>query len=120
MKHLMDGAQAEVLAKQYLESQGLHTVTTNYRCRFGEIDIIMNDQSQLVFIEVRFRKKQLYGSALHSIDWRKQQRIVRSASCFLQTHHTTAHDTCRFDVIAIGPSLANHHIDWVRSAFDGW
>ena len=117
MKHLIAGAQAEILAKRFLESQGLRTVTTNYRCRYGEIDIIMYDQSQLVFIEVRFRKQQLYGSAADSVNLHKQQRIARSASCFLQSHRHR-YSSCRFDVIAMGPALIMHDIEWLRSAFE--
>jgi putative endonuclease len=116
MNHLITGVQAEILAKQFLESQGLRTVATNFYSRYGEIDIIMYDQSQLVFIEVRFRQQNHYGNAANSIDHQKQQRIVRSANVFLLSHDEP-YSSCRFDVVAMGPTLATHHIEWLQSAF---
>jgi putative endonuclease len=66
------GVQAEILAAQYLQQRGLKLVTQNYRGRFGEIDLIMQDGASLVFIEVRLRRNANFGGAAASIDPPKQ------------------------------------------------
>ncbi len=85
----------------------------NYRCRHGEIDLIMRDGDSLVFIEVRYRRSGLFGGALASIDVHKQRKLISTASYYLQTRkHACA---ARFDVVGID---GNNQIDWVQNAFD--
>ncbi|MDH5357823.1 MAG: YraN family protein [Gammaproteobacteria bacterium] len=74
------GAQAEQMALTYLEQQGLSVIDQNYHSRRAEIDLIMVDKDTLVFIEVRFRKSEKYGSALESVNYQKQTRIIRTAT----------------------------------------
>ena len=68
MNTLGKGTIAENKARQYLEKHGLKFVEKNYRCRNGEIDLVMQDKNELVFVEVRYRKNDSYGSALDTID----------------------------------------------------
>jgi putative endonuclease len=106
------GARAEQLAAQYLQQQGLKPVAQNYRGRFGEIDLIMQDGATLVFVEVRLRRNAGFGGAAASIDARKQQRIVRTAQQYLATlAHTPP---CRFDAVLMGES----GVEWLRNAFE--
>jgi putative endonuclease len=106
---------AERLAQRYLEEAGLKCVARNFRCRMGEIDLIMQDGSCLVFVEVRLRKHREFGGAAASIDRQKQQRIVKTAQRYLATlAHTPP---CRFDVVLLD-ALEDARIDWIRSAFD--
>jgi putative endonuclease len=79
----MIGAQAEIWAARHLQHHGLKPIAQNYRGRFGEIDLIMQDGPSLVFIEVRLRRNQDFGGAAASIDSRKQQRIIRTAQQYL-------------------------------------
>ncbi|MCW9022255.1 MAG: YraN family protein, partial [Sedimenticola sp.] len=77
------GNEAEQLAQRYLEQRGLRTLERNYRCKMGEIDIIMKDQDSLVFVEVRYRKQNAFGSAAESVTTTKQKKIIRAAYHYL-------------------------------------
>ncbi len=107
------GAAAEDRAAELLQREGLRLVERNFRCRLGEIDLIMQDGADLVFVEVRSRSRPGYGSALESIGPRKRERVVRAAALYLQSHPAAARGNCRFDVVAIdGPRM-----QWLRGAF---
>jgi putative endonuclease len=106
------GGEKEQLACRYLESQGLRLVARNHRCRHGEIDLVMRDADTLVFVEVRYRRSQRFGSAAESVDAHKQRRLAAAAGHYLQGHPCPL--PCRFDVLAIG---AADGIDWIRNAF---
>ena len=91
MKTSIDkGNHYEKLAKRYLEQQGLLWQQSNYRTRLGEIDLIMQDKQQLVFVEVRFRRHSQYGSGADTITHQKQQRIIKAAQHFLQAQSNKA------------------------------
>ena len=111
------GNAAENLALEHLQSQGLELLTRNYRCRQGEIDLIMQDHSGLVFVEVRYRAGNSHGGALQSVDFRKQSKIILAALHYLQHHPAPA----RFDVIGVSGDLSGKgdlaRIDWIRNAF---
>lgn len=110
------GEEAERLAQRYLEQRGLTLVTRNYRCRRGEIDLIMRDGNFLVFIEVRYRKNAVYGSALESVTRKKQRRLLLAANYYLQNERLSEDILCRFDVIsALGQY--NPEINWIKNAF---
>jgi putative endonuclease len=108
------GEEAEQAALHYLEKQGLSLITRNYRCRQGEIDLIMTDGNQLAFIEVRYRKNSLFGSAAESVTTSKQRRIAAAASHYLISHGDNR--SCRFDVVAIAGDHRNG-IEWIQNAF---
>jgi putative endonuclease len=106
---------AEELACGYLLQQGLRLLRRNYRCRRGEIDLILQDTDTLVFVEVRYRRQGRFGSAAESVDWHKQARLTACARHYLQARPQAARAACRFDVVAIdGP---DHTINWIRNAF---
>jgi len=110
------GSQAENLALQHLEQQGLNLVKRNYHCRGGEIDLIMMDNLALVFVEVRYRKTATFGSAIESVNQAKQKRIIHTAQQFLQ-QQPPPHTICRFDVVAISPKQHTFEITWLKDAF---
>jgi putative endonuclease len=111
------GRDYERVAEQYLQQHGVAVVTRNFLCKLGEIDLIGFDDETLVFIEVRYRGQTSHGSALESISFRKQQKILRTASLYLQLNKLW-HLNTRFDVIAIGPGADGRpEIEWIRSAF---
>ncbi|MEM7358593.1 MAG: YraN family protein [Pseudomonadota bacterium] len=110
------GSHAEKLAVKYLAKHGLKIHKSNFRCRFGEIDLIMLDEEYLVFVEVRYRKHQSFGGALESVDGKKQQKLRRTAEYFLLTYKRT--DTpCRFDILCVDGSLTDPFYNWVKNAF---
>ena len=106
------GNHAEQRASEYLCRHGLTPITRNYRCRGGEIDLVMRDKQATVFVEVRYRRSDCFGSALESVDARKQRRLITAAQHFLLTHKSNA--CCRFDVVGIG---GDGEINWIRNAF---
>jgi len=110
------GQQAELLACQFLQQHQLKLIIKNYHCQRGEIDLIMSDNKTLVFIEVRYRKNDKFGSALESVNYTKQAKIIITAKHYLQ-HHTQAFSGYRFDVIAISPTQQADQIIWVKDAF---
>ncbi len=114
----MKGKQAEELACLYLQKQHLKLITQNYHCRRGEIDLIMQDQHTLVFVEVRYRKNARFGSALESVDHRKQAKIITTAEHYLLQNKQPYSDY-RFDIVAIMPSpnKVDPEITWLKNAF---
>ncbi len=117
-KHLLTGEAAEQDACQYLIKQGLKLVSKNYRSKFGEIDIIMQDQQSLVFVEVRYRKHNQFGSGAESITAAKQKKLLKTANYYLQQHPQASQFPCRFDVISMSAdsTSASSKIDWIKDA----
>ena len=110
------GAAGEQQAAHYLSAQGLTLLQRNWRCRLGEIDLVMLDRDTLVFVEVRLRRSQAFGGAAASVDARKQARLIRAAEQFLQQHPALARLACRFDVVALD---GEQPPDWLQGAFTG-
>ena len=109
------GAQAEQWAVRYLQQHGLKLVAQNYRSRFGEIDLIMQDGTSLVFVEVRLRRNANFGGAAASIDANKQQRIIRTAHQYLAGLARTP--PCRFDALLLD-DMKGENVQWLKNAFD--
>jgi putative endonuclease len=106
-----DAAEARVL--EFLAGQGLLPVARNVSSKLGEIDLIMRDRDELVFVEVRARARADYGGAAASVGWTKQQRLRREAQRWLSSTYGDRWPACRFDVCAVQP----RGIDWIRGAF---
>jgi putative endonuclease len=110
------GRWAEKTAERWLKSRGLTLIQRNYRCRYGELDLIMQDRTTLVVVEVRARAAAEFLPPALSIDHRKQSKIIRATECFLQRYPRYADNAVRFDVIALTGETVNS-IEWMRSAF---
>jgi putative endonuclease len=115
--HLRRGNSAETLAENHLIKQGLIAIESNYRCKAGEIDLLMQESDTLVFIEVRYRSNPFFGTAAESITPKKIQRIRKTAEHFLLTHKQYAHLFIRFDVIAISAQTGTQELLWIKDAF---
>lgn len=111
----MIGAKAEKIAERYLLNQGLKRQTQNFHCRFGEIDLIMQEKNTLVFIEVRCRKENAQVSASESISLAKIKKIRKTAEHYLLGFDIVPE--CRFDVVAITYCAKEYRIDWIKNAF---
>lgn len=110
------GSLAEELALKHLRTHGLKLVTRNYRCRAGEIDLVMLDGVTLALIEVRYRSSSEFGGAAASVTPQKRKRLILAAKQLLVTRTELRRYAARFDVVAIGgPSSGN--IEWIRAAF---
>lgn len=108
----VEGDAGEERALRYLEKQGLKLVERNFRCKGGEIDLIMQDGGMLAFVEVRKRAGAGFGGAAASITARKQARLVIAAQTFLQRYRMPP--ACRFDVVAID----GDQMEWLRNAIE--
>ena len=115
--HLRTGQDSEFAARAWLEAQNLQHIASNYRCRLGELDLIMQDRQCLVIVEVRYRRTAHYGGALGSITRNKQKRIARAAQHFLQTNPKLRHRPLRFDVIAVSGTGGKFSFEWRKQAF---
>lgn len=113
------GDAAETKALTWLQRQGLNLVQRNYRCRQGEIDLIMRDGEFLVFIEVRQRTQATHGAASETVTLRKQRRLIMAARHFIVNHNISADQCMRFDVIGLGPHKESGAVDWIPNAFSG-
>ena len=93
------GAWGEAQAAAYLQKKRYRLITANYRCRFGEIDLIVSNRKHLVFVEVKLRKNDQFASAHEFVDSYKQQRLRTTAELYLSQNPTNLQP--RFDVIEI-------------------
>jgi putative endonuclease len=105
------GKAAEDKALDYLQHQGLQLIQRNFRCKVGEIDLIMQQGAIVAFVEVKYRQDKTFGGALFSISTRQQQRIIRAASLYLARFAPDSQ--ARFDVIAVD----NDNLQWLPNAF---
>ena len=109
------GDAAEQYALAYLKQQGLTLITQNYHCRQGEIDLIMQTNETVVFVEVRLRKNNRFGSATESVTHAKQQKLIKTANHFLTTSNRHQ-QPCRFDVVGLTGNTFDK-IEWIQDAF---
>jgi len=109
------GKQIENKACEYLRKQGLKLVEKNYACRSGEIDLIMQDEQTLVFVEVRYRASNDYGSALDSVDQHKIKKLISAANHYIAAKQID--QPMRFDVIGFDASLKPN---WISNAFSAF
>ncbi len=107
------GAAAEEAAAQFLASRGLKLLQRNYRCRFGEIDLILSEGRTLVFVEVRYRRSKSFGSAAESITAAKRGKLLKAARHYMAEHRRFP--ACRFDAVLMDGD--NGSVEWVLNAF---
>ncbi|MCW8933322.1 MAG: YraN family protein [Gammaproteobacteria bacterium] len=109
------GKTCENFALNYLTKNGLKLIEKNFNSRYGEIDLIMQHQNAVVFIEVRYRKNEDYGGAKASVTPTKQNKIQKTALYYMQKKGREMN--ARFDVIAISGEYSNLTIEWIKNAF---
>lgn len=108
------GAHYEQAAARYLEQQGYRIIESNFRCRYGEIDLVAREGAYLVFVEVKYRKDTGAGEPLEAVDYRKQRQISRTAFFYLLCRGYGEDTPCRFDVAAI----LGEEMRVIKNAFD--
>ena len=97
------GEIGEELARHHLEAKGYRVVATNYRCRWGEVDLIAKDGLEWVFVEVRTRRSGTYGVPEESLTETKKQHLALAAQDYLhETGQSSADTQWRIDLVAIG------------------
>lgn len=115
----LSGAWGEALAAEYLRKKRYRIVASGYRCRFGEIDLIVQNRTHLVFVEVKLRKNPNFAQAREYVDHKKQEKLRLTASMYLSQNPTEL--LSRFDVIEIyapqGTATARPEICHMEDAF---
>jgi putative endonuclease len=112
------GAGGEEIALAYLKKNRYTIVATNYRCRYGEIDIIARDRNRtLCFIEVKTRTSGSHGLPQEAVTPRKQGQISRAALEFIQRHRLE-NTPARFDVVAVSLRDSGHTVELIQNAFE--
>ena len=111
------GAAVEAAAREHLLQAGLRMVAANANYRCGELDLVMLDDTTLVFIEVRYRGDDRFGGGAASVDFRKQRKLVRAAQLFLLRNRRYADSPCRFDVVEADGDPDAPRLNWLRDAF---
>ncbi len=113
------GQEGERLAARFLEDQGFRILDRNYRNRLGEIDIVAEDKGVIVFVEVRTLKASAGHSPEETIQWKKQQRISRTAQAYIQ-YKRLEDRPARFDVIAVTFDGTRSALRHIPDAFEMW
>lgn len=112
----LNGIIAEKIALTFLTNKGLSELKTNYRSKYGEIDLIMNDIDTVVFIEVRYRSNTKFIDPIETTDKNKVQRIITTSQIYLQEF--PEHDKLyRFDIITLTGNINLPQINWAKNAF---
>ncbi len=106
------GSEGEILALGYLQDKGLKLMAKNYRCRLGELDLVMRNKEQVVFVEVRTKSSAAFGTGLESITLKKRTKLKLVAQQFL-AHYGLQGADLRFDIVSVckppfGPSVLEH------------
>ena len=108
------GLYFETLALEFLQLKGLKLHSRNVSCRFGEIDLILQQAGNWVFVEVKYRASSAFGGALAAVTVAKQQKLLRSSRWYLQQYRLHDH-ACRLDVLAI-EGQPPYRYQWIKNA----
>ena len=115
--HLTQGRVGEQLAASYLKRLGYRIICRNYRCPLGEIDIIARHRGVLVFVEVKSRRSQTFGSPKLAINPAKQHKLSQVAWHYLQRHELTE-ASARFDVVTVSDVNDSPYFEVIENAFE--
>ena len=112
------GQAGESAAEEYLRRKGYRIVARNLRFPLGELDLVAEDGQVLVFVEVKARRTDAFGGAIHAVHHRKQEKLIQLAAQYLARHHIKDR-LCRFDVVLLqGSDATVPQIDHIQNAFE--
>jgi len=111
------GREGEKIAEQYLKKKGYKLVARNYRCSVGEIDLIVLDRRVIVFVEVKTRTGNGFGTPLEAVEFKKQRKMIQAAQYFLSAKKLNERDA-RFDVVGISWPQREPLVEHVENAFE--
>jgi len=111
------GKRGEEIALSFLKKKGYKIVEQNYRCVFGEIDIVARHKGDIVFIEVKSRKSEAFGNPEEAVGFNKQRKISKIALNYLNEKSLNDHDA-RFDVVAIKLLPDENKVKLITNAFE--
>jgi len=111
------GREGEDLAEGFLKKKGYKLVERNYRCKSGEVDLIVLDRRVIVFVEVKTRSDHSFGSPFEAVEARKQRKMIEAARVFLDERRLHQRDA-RFDVVGISWPDGKPFIEHIENAFE--
>ena len=112
------GQEGESAAEEYLRHKGYRIVARNLRSSVGELDLVVEDGQVLVFVEVKARRSNAFGGAIHAVHQRKQEKLIQLAAQYLARHHIKDR-LCRFDVVLLqGTEAVIPQIEHIQNAFE--
>lgn len=111
------GLEGESFAAAWYERAGYEIVDRNWRCRHGEIDLVVRRARRLVVCEVKTRASSAFGTGAEAVDWRKQRTIRRVTAVYLSERSERAPSSIRFDVAVVTPAARGWSIEVIESAF---
>ena len=112
------GQEGESAAEEYLRHKGYRIVARNLRSSVGELDLVVEDGQVLVFVEVKARRSDAFGGAIHAVHQRKQEKLIQLAAQYLARHHIKDR-LCRFDVVLLqGTEAVIPQIEHIQNAFE--
>lgn len=118
MKKKELGRLGENIAAAYLKENGCRILEMNFTAKYGEIDIIAQEKNTLLFVEVKTRKNSLYGTAAQAVNYKKQRKIILTASAYMSLHENTV-SNCRFDIIEIYyNNSSSYKVNHLKGAFE--
>ncbi len=112
------GNAAETVAWQLLQARGLELLERNFRCRAGELDLVMRERGTVVIVEVRYRRDARLIHPATTVTLRKQRRLLHAAAVLLRARPALRDLPLRFDVLALSGDLRDPQADWLRGAFN--
>lgn len=108
------GTRYELIARKFLEHNGLECLEQNYYCKLGEIDGIYKDGEVIVFVEVKYRYNSKLGDPTEAVNYHKQVQISKCAKSYIMTHRLGLERPYRFDVVA----FKGNKVKWIKDAFE--
>ncbi|ADO71854.1 YraN family protein [Stigmatella aurantiaca] len=111
------GNEAEAMAARFLEQRGYRIRARNFRCRYGELDVVAEHGETVCFVEVRMRSSAVWGDPSHTVSVAKQRRVVKAALHYLFAHELRDR-MMRFDVISVVGHGEQAHVEHLPDAFD--
>lgn len=111
------GKKGEDLARKFLKEKGFNIVDHNFRCRYGEIDLVLRKEDSFHFVEVKYRQTLNYGLPQESVNIRKQKKIQNVALFWLKKRHLSMETEVHFDVLAINKDREGTKYEYIPDAF---
>ena len=113
------GQEGESAAEQYLRRKGYRIVARNLRSPVGELDLVAEDGQVLVFVEVKARRTDAFGGAIHAVHQRKQEKLIQLAAQYLARHHLKKDRLCRFDVVLLqSTGVVDPQIEHIQNSIE--
>jgi len=111
------GFKGEELAVQYLKKKGYKVIERNYRCQWGEIDLVARDKETLIFVEIKSRSSSEFGLPQDAVDRFKQKKLIQVAKAYMAEHRLQETVPARFDVVAVQLTPSGPDIELIKDAF---